>query len=367
MQKASRLFTFHYRGLLLLVALASFACQLTTGASPVPATATPAGRIATPATGASWYSLYFTDPGGPNSATLRGGPDKALADAIRQARASVDIAAYELDLWSVRDALIAAYRQGVTVRMITESDNLDEPEVQDLVAAGIPVLGDRREGLMHDKFVIIDHQDVWTGSMNFTVNEAYRNNNNLIRIRSSRLAQDYLAEFEEMFVEDQFGPGSPANTPYPTLSIDGTQVEVFFSPDDGVSQRLVALIQSAQESIDFMAFSFTSDELATAMLGRARQGVTVSGVFEEYQYKSNTGTEYDNLRSAGLDVRLDGNPRNMHHKVIIIDSKIVITGSYNFTFNAENRNDENLLVIDNADIAALYLVEFKRVFALASP
>ena len=102
-----------------------------------------------------------------------------------------------------------------------ESDYLDEPEVQQLIQAGVPVLGDRREGLMHNKFVIIDRQEVWTGSMNFTINGAYRNNNNLVRVRSSMLAQNYLMEFEEMFEDDLFGPGSPANTPVPTIEVPG--------------------------------------------------------------------------------------------------------------------------------------------------
>jgi len=311
------------------------------------------------------YSVYFSDPGGPTSKTLRGGPDRSLATAIRQARASVDVAVYQLDLWSLRDALIDAHRRGIAVRMVTDSDNLDEAEVQQMKEAGIPVLGDRREGLMHNKFVVIDRQEVWTGSMNFTINDVYRNDNNLVRFRSAQLAQDYTAEFEEMFVEDHFGPGLPANTPHPSVSLEGSLVEVFFSPDDGVEQRLVDLVEAAQESVYFLAFSFTSDELATAMLERAHDGVTVAGVFEASQYQTNSGTEFDHFVKAGLDVRLDGNPDNMHHKVILIDERIVVTGSYNFSYNAETRNDENLLIIHDSGIALLYLAEFKRVFVQA--
>ena len=79
----------------------------------------------------------------------------------------------------------------------------------------------------------------------------------------------------------------------------------------------------------------------------------------------NIGTEFDNLRDNGLGVHLDGNPRNMHHKVIIIDEKIVITGSYNFSQSAEERNDENVLFIHNAEVAETYLNEFERVLAKA--
>ncbi|HBY08896.1 MAG TPA: phospholipase, partial [Chloroflexi bacterium] len=116
----------------------------------------------------------------------------------------------------------------------------------------------------------------------------------------------------------------------------------------------------------FLAFSFTSDPIAGALLERAAAGVEVAGVFEESQYHANTGGEFDRLAAAGLDVRLDGNPNNMHHKVFIIDGKIVVTGSYNFSRSAEERNDENTLIIHNPEIAAQYLVEFERVFQKAA-
>lgn len=295
--------------------------------------------------------------------SLRGGPDSHLAAAIDAARLSVEVAVYELDLWSVRDALIAAHRRGVSVRMVTDSDNIDTGEIQDLKEAGIPVLGDRRESLMHNKFAIIDHQEVWSGSMNFTINDAYKNNNNLIRMRSSQLAQDYVTEFEEMFAQDQFGMGSPANTPYPSLTIEGTRLNVYFSPDDGAAAHLIERIQEAQRSIHFLAYSFTSDDIADAILQRAQAGVTVSGVFEGSQVDSNLGGEYSRLVDAGLDVRLDGNAHNMHHKVMIIDEQVVVTGSYNFSANAEERNDENLLIINNLELARQFEAEFDKVFS----
>jgi phosphatidylserine/phosphatidylglycerophosphate/cardiolipin synthase-like enzyme len=315
-----------------------------------------------PQEGSAWYSLYFTDPNSPEASSLQGGPDEALSAAIDGARISLDLAVYDIDLYRIRDALINAQRRGVSVRVVTDSDYLDEDAVQGIQEAGIPVLGDRREGFMHNKFVVIDRQEVWTGSMNLTVNDAYRNNNNLIRIRSLELAEDYTVEFEEMFEEDLFGPSASANTPHPTVSVDSTGIEVYFSPDDGTAQRLVELLRSAQESIYFLAYSFTSDDLANAIMERAKAGVTAAGVMETSQYESNQGTEYDRFKKAGLDVRLDGNPRNMHHKVLIIDGQTVVTGSYNFSRNAEETNDENTLVIHNEEIAGQYMAEFERIF-----
>ena len=362
MRRSATTFLFSYLRstclLIIPIILLLTACQLPPASTPVRPPLDPTAVKPLP----NWIQVYFSDPTNPNSESLRGGPDKILADAIRATRLSVDIAAYELDLWSIRDALLDAHRRGVSVRMVTDSDNIDEREVQDLKDGGIQVLGDRREGLMHDKFVILDGQDVWTGSMNYTLNSAYRNNDNLIHLHSPELAKDYTTEFNEMFLNDQFGPGSPANTPFSTLTIGDTLIEVYFSPDDRVEKQIVRLIGSATRSIRFMAYSFTSDRIAQAMLERAVAGVPVTGVFEESQVQTNYGSEYDRLQSAGLPVQKDGNPRNMHHKVIIIDDSIVITGSYNFTANAETQNDENILVIHSPDIAADYLKEFEKIY-----
>jgi phosphatidylserine/phosphatidylglycerophosphate/cardiolipin synthase-like enzyme len=310
----------------------------------------------------TWYTVYFTDPASRMADTYRGGPDEQLASAIDGARLSVDMAIYDLNLWSIRDALIRVQRRGVMVRMVTESDNLDQQEVQELKQAGIEVLGDRREGLMHDKFVVIDRLEVWTGSMNFTTGGGYLDNNNLLQIHSTKLAEDYTCEFEQMFVEDQFGTDKISQTPDPKVTINGSLVEVYFSPEDGTLEHILEAVNNAKVNISFMAYSFTSDELGQALIERAADGVKVEGVVDENQYHSNEGSEYDRLKSAGIDVRLDGNPHLMHHKVLIIDGQIVITGSYNFSNNAEHNNDENTLIIHNHDLASQYLAQFDQIY-----
>ena len=343
--------------LIACIVFASSACSIVPGLQ-VPI-------LNTPTTQSDWYTIYFTDPSNAIASSYRGGIDENLAAAIDQARVSVDVAIYDLNLWSMRDALIRAHRRGAEVRVVTESDNMDEQEIQEIKDAGIEVVGDRQEGLMHHKFITIDRFEVWTGSMNFTTGGAYLDNNNFIRVQSSKLADDYTHEFEQMFVDDHFGTLKTPGSPYPTVTINGSLVEVYFSPQDGTLEYILSAINSAQESIYFLAYSFTSDELAEALIEKAKSGVTVSGVFDEDQYHSNSGTEFDTLRGAGIDVRLDGNSRLMHHKVFIIDGKIVITGSYNFSNNAEHNNNENTLIIHNQDIAAEYLAEFERIYNIS--
>lgn len=332
----------------------------------VTATEVPSPAAGTPAP-SGWYELYFTTPKNPDTpADHTGGLDEVLAESLYTARRSIDVAGYEINLPLVAGALVDAHHRGVTVRVVTDSDNVDEEEIGRMEDAGIEVVGDQRQALMHDKFIVIDGVTVWTGSMNYTVNDVYRNNNNLIKIVSGDLAQNYATEFEEMFTRTEFGPTSTADTPFPQLTIDATPLENYFSPEDDVETRLVQLVRSAKQSIYFLAFSFTSDEIGEAMLARAQDGVTVQGVFERLQVEANgEASEYHRLKSAGLDVRIDGNQYNLHHKVIVVDGRAVAFGSYNFSRSARDQNDENLLIVQNDDVVSRFLTEFVKLYEQA--
>ncbi len=263
-----------------------------------------------------------------------------------------------------------AKQRGVTVRMVTDSDMLGNKDkaVQAafdvLKKAGIPIVPDNRGPIMHDKFVVRDSTAVWTGSWNFTDGDTYRLNNNAIEIQSPRLAANYTAEFQKMFLDKKFGPNKPKGVPNPKITIDGATIETYFAPQDKISEKIVARVQSAKQSIYFLAFSFTDDAIGNAIIERAKAGVKVAGVFE------NTGSEtrfseFGPMKQAGLEVYQDGNPYVMHHKVIIIDEHLVLFGSYNFSSNADSANDENILFVDDAGMAAKFIEEFNRVREVA--
>lgn len=313
----------------------------------------------------TWYELYFTDPVSPLASQATGGLDGPLVEAIDAARLSIDVAAYSLGLNSVRYALLGAHDRGVTIRVVMETGNMDRSDPQIMMEAGIRIVGDNSDGLMHNKFIVIDKSEVWLGSMNFTDSGTYEDNNNLMRIHSTEMAEDYIKEFEEMFLDHKFGENVVAETPHPMVTIDETRIDVFFSPDDGVLSALIPLLNSAEQSIHFLAFSFTSNELGDIVRAKADAGLTVAGVMDEEQISSNQGTEFDPFQQAELDVLIDGIDGQMHHKLIIIDEKIVAFGSYNFSKSAEERNDENLLIIYDTDIAKQFMLEFGRVWEQA--
>lgn len=305
--------------------------------------------------------VWFSEPIRGEEKNYLGGPDEELVAAIDNAKITIDMAIYNLNLWSIRDALIDAHQRGVQIRMVMESENLNDEVPQDLILAGIDILGDRRESLMHHKFMIIDREDVWTGSMNFTVGSAYFDYNNLLKIHSIKIAEDYLVEFEEMYEHDLFGDNSVANTPYPHVVEGSITADIYFSPEDNVASQIINMINNADESIYFMAYSFTSDAIGDAIINRSNQGIIVKGLMDEGQIASNTGTEFNNFKQANIDLRIDQSDGLMHHKVIVIDHQIVITGSYNFSSNAEERNDENIIVIYDEELAAQYIQEFERI------
>ena len=213
---------------------------------------------------------------------------------------------------------------------------------------------------MHNKFCVIDDV-VWTGSYNFTFNGTFKNNNNAVYFASEKVARNYETEFEEMF-NGKFGKGSPKNTPFSRIFYNNTEIETYFAPEDGVAGEILNEVAEAKNSIYFLAFSFTNDKIGEAMIKKAKQGVEIKGIFEKRQISKYS--EYEKMKEAGLEsleVYFDKNPAMMHDKVIIIDKSVVITGSYNFSKNAEQRNDENILIIHNKDVAREYLDEFYSI------
>jgi len=335
--------------------------------------------VSVTATG-GWYQVYFTTPKYPdNRADHKGSLDEKLAAFINTAQTSVDMAIYQLDLRNVIQALLEAKKRGCTVRVVTDIDILNDPKenpsFKQLQAAGITVVAGNSNGIMHNKFVVVDNKAVWTGSWNFTEYDTYRYNNNGILIQSPELARNYAITFEKMWRDKKFGADREPGGTTPQLTIpalvsaagtgtSGVAVENYFAPEDGVAAKIARRLQMAQKTLDFLAFSFTDDNLGEAVRTLAASGVKVRGVFEKTGSETKY-SEYGRFKAAGLDVLQDGNPYLMHHKVFIIDGQTVIFGSFNFSRNADESNDENVLIIDEAGLASQFTAEFERVYAQA--
>jgi len=321
----------------------------------------------------AWWEVYFTDPVHVNDpANWQSSIEGRLIEKINAARTSIHIASFEFNLTPVAEALVAAKQRGVDVRWVTDDESgLEADEEPDrgqfamLQNAGIEVRSDDRSALMHNKFWIFDGQIVWTGSTNITENGIFKQDNNTIVIQSPELAAIYEREFQEMW-DGEFGPKSPSQLENQAVMINGSGIAVIFTSEDpALEQAIIPMVNDATKSVRFLAFSFTDYPLAEAMIKRSKAGVDVAGVFEKVGSEIDAA-EFDTLLCAQVPVRQDGNSSFMHNKVIVVDERFVITGSFNFSTNAEESNDENVIIIDNPEIARLYMQDFERVWALAT-
>ncbi|MBI3162810.1 MAG: hypothetical protein HYZ23_09880 [Chloroflexi bacterium] len=330
----------------------------------VPVTETPT----LPAT-SKWWDVYFTDPLTVNNPdVITGSIEEKLIQFINNAQISIHIASFEFNLTPVAEALIAAKNRGVDVKWITDNENGLEYDIQPgrgqfalLTGSGIEVKDDAgRSALMHNKFWIFDQQITWTGSTNITVNGIFKQNNNVLVIRSPEIAYIFEREFQEMW-GGQFGPRAPSTVNNQWAILDGTPVQVLFSSEDNVVSNLIALVNDAQINIRFLAFSFTDYPLAQAMIDKHKAGLDVKGVYETFS-SAGSRSELRTFWCAGVPARQDGNSGFLHDKIIIIDNSIVVTGSLNYSSNADESNEENVVIVDNAEIAALYLQEFDKLW-----
>jgi phosphatidylserine/phosphatidylglycerophosphate/cardiolipin synthase-like enzyme len=139
-------------------------------------------------------------------------------------------------------------------------------------------------------------------------------------------------------------------------AIDG----VYFSPRGGCENQVINWISKANSSIHVLIYSFTLDSVGNALIEAFDRYIEVKIVFEKGQIGQSS--EYQRLRHSAVDVRNDTNPSYMHDKIMIVDGKIVLTGSFNWSNNAENENNENLLIITSTSLATTYENEFQKIW-----
>ncbi len=337
------------------------------------------------------FNLTYTDP------TFEDSPDlftHSLADTIIKyieiAEHTLDIAFYDFTDHAeaaggynsgIAEAMLQAAADGIQVRFITDADVAAAAPGGE--GTDIPRIDIDQAGIMHHKFIIVDHESVnnsWvvTGSTNPNYNNLVLDFNNLVSIQDQSLAMGYLIEFNELWggegVEpnpelSKSGAEKEDNSPH-QYNIHGTGIELYFSPSDHTTSKISEVIKGAQSTVDFAMMAFTENALGDAIVTASNNGAEIQGVIDYVEY---TGSEFDYLTDAGLDI-LEYNNHDasewpdgatVHHKFAVIDAAeataTVITGSHNWTASAESKNDENTLIIHDQTIAGLYKQESDRI------
>jgi len=141
------------------------------------------------------------------------------------------------------------------------------------------------------------------------------------------------------------------------------RVEVLFTPSTGgIESRILELLDAAQSRVYIAMFYFTSQSLAAKLVALKNKGIEVKVLADNEQVAAGGSEKITYMQNNGVNVKVDGPGQSMHHKFAVIDSAIVLTGSYNWTYSAEHQNTENMVVIHSPVIAAKYEQIFNGFF-----
>lgn len=143
------------------------------------------------------------------------------------------------------------------------------------------------------------------------------------------------------------------------ITLREAPLSVYFSPRGGAENAVVAEVGRATETVSVLAYSFTSPAIVSALIEAHKRGVKVTLVLDKSQ-RSDQRSGTEEVVQAGILTYIDSRHAIAHNKVMVIDGHKVITGSFNFTKSAEERNAENLLIIESAELARLYQQEWDK-------
>ena len=324
--------------------------------------------------------VVFTDPYSGNTAAR-----DRMVQFINSATSTLDVAIYTFTydqsgstLSGVAGALQAARSRGVTLRIVTDADEVDSTSSTQFIILDIldgsrngslnssTVRSGNYTGIMHNKFIVADGQRVLTGSTNWTSSGLFLQENNVLVLEGAGVAAPFAAEFQELW-NGTYGNDDNPGSQHSFTTSDGVAAEVWFGADDDITGRITDAIDAATARIYFAMNVFSTGaravEIAGALKAAAARGVDVRGVMDEdidqwsYLVSSPAIPMGDYIPvSAGL----------LHSKFMVVDPGLpaarVLTGSNNWSTNADAANDENLVILASPGLVNRYFDNFRLLY-----
>jgi hypothetical protein len=300
-----------------------------------------------------------------------------LVKRIDEVRSTLDIAMYNTGRASIVQAVTRAVQRGVVVRYIADDETSNGALDGQL---SFPVLFRSGDGIMHNKFVIGDVADstrawLWTGSTNLSTNQLSSDPNHAYVIRDQALAANYLREFEEMWgmladrSDARHGDYKTNNTAH-LFQVGEAVIESWFSPSDETNCRIIESLQSADHQALIGLLLLTREDIVQEIIRLHQAGIDTRVILEDEE----TSTfALALLKQAGVPVVTHDPSPIFHHKYAIIDEGYpdsdpqVITGSHNWTWSADNINDENTLIIHDQTVTNIFRQEYEARWGELSP
>ena len=300
-------------------------------------------------------------------------------NVIESAKKTVDVAMYSITYSDNVNDLITAAKRGVQVRVLMDEGHcypkMDKETKRLLDIPGIQfrtIRGYGDYGVNHNKIVIADKKTVTAGSYNWTFTATFNNMENSVLITDKKYAKGYSDYFEWMWKNgrtleqgktletvQQGKYGLPPQA-HNIAKFNGADVPAFiFSPGSRSEERLAAILDAAKETIDACTFSFSSEILANALINAQRRGVKVRFMMDKNLAKKSIAGR--NVFKSGTDfkVRIGRKGKGaLHDKFVIIDNKILQTGSFNWAQNASVNSFENMVFFNDDE----HINAYKRIY-----
>ncbi len=305
--------------------------------------------------------------------------------AIDDTSKTVEVALYGMTLPNVARALVRAKNRGVEVRVIINQKHAfvrRSEEIQYLIDNGInlrTIRGLGSYGVMHNKMGIFDNKIMTTGSFNWVISANVANTENIVFSADSKKIRGYSRCFEWMWANsrsledgqsyaiyppDYFGP-APADT-RPSLEFNSIKFPSYsFSPRGATQRHIISAINAAKNKISATIFSFYSYPIAEALANAVKRGVEVEMVVDKVQASQSPVIKYVLENGVKLRLARGHNKGVMHHKYSVMDGKLLMTGSYNWSNNAQNNNFENMFYTTSEHYIKGFTREFDEVYETA--
>ena len=289
---------------------------------------------------------------------------KRIIKEINSAVDTIDVALYTIgEQKEIVYALRKAKARGVKIRSVLDySKNISEIYHETIKFANeFDSHFDKTQILMHDKFFIFDNKKVITGSTNISSTDSGGYNANIALVFNSvAVAKYYLKEFEQMYAGKFSKRKEKINANF--VKLGNSIVRFYFLPKDNVNNLyIVPKIKESKDEILISAFYLTDKNIIEEIISAKTRGVKVIILLDALG-AINFKNKILQLRNAHIPLKIENWGGKNHEKTIVIDKKILITGSANFSANGLYKNDENVVVIEDMNVALFYRDYFLYLF-----
>jgi len=305
---------------------------------------------------------------------------KPIVDAIGRTKQTLDVALYNLQIDAAVAALVQAQRRGVKVRVLFDNAHVYPQagkQIQAVIDSGIETRamnGRGGTGAMHCKYALFDGTLLQTGSANWSGFAESFSYENIMFVADADIVSGYGRNFDWMWAQARPAaqpdapaakPTPPPSDPTPDVNFNGTALpDYVFSPRGGTEAAIVKALDAARSEVAVAMFTLTSKNIMEALKRASARGVRVRMMLF-------SGQKFPFLKEAKasrIDFRFkDGRLEKgqMHNKYAVLDGKLLINGSFNWTATAEDANTENTIFTLAPEYAAPYLAEFEKLFKTA--